>query len=125
VQEINLVLDEDHGNVAALVLHLALPGLDGLEGRAVGRREDDDARLKIPGLPDDIFSNQTSQFGLILEGLAMEDVDIFYGHLAYFTGHLVYFIAIWYNLCPFGTFYGSVRLMKFPLQSFLKNRPLG
>ena len=35
VQEINFVLDEDHGNVAALVLHLPLPGLDSLEGRPV------------------------------------------------------------------------------------------
>jgi hypothetical protein len=29
------------------------------------------------------------------EGLAMEDVGIFYGHL-------VYFMAIWYILWPFG-----------------------
>jgi hypothetical protein len=29
------------------------------------------------GLPDGIFSNQKSQFGLILEGLAIEDVGIF------------------------------------------------
>jgi hypothetical protein len=33
-----------------------------------------------PGLPDDLFSNQKSQFGKIFEGLAMEDVGIFYGH---------------------------------------------
>jgi hypothetical protein len=33
------------------------------------------------GLPDGIFSNQKFQFGKILEGLAMEDVGIFYGHL--------------------------------------------
>jgi hypothetical protein len=26
-----------------------------------------------PGLPDGIFSNQKSRFGLILEGLEMED----------------------------------------------------
>jgi hypothetical protein len=36
------------------------------------------------GLPDGIFSNQKSQFGKLLEGLAMEDVGIF--------------IAIWYIL---------------------------
>jgi hypothetical protein len=36
------------------------------------------------GLPDGLFSNQKSQFGYILEGLAMEDVGIFYVHLAYF-----------------------------------------
>jgi hypothetical protein len=37
------------------------------------------------GLPDGIFSDQKSQFGLILEVLAMEDVGIFYRHLVYFT----------------------------------------
>jgi hypothetical protein len=70
-----------------------------------------------PGLPDGIFSNQKYHFGLILEGLAMEDVGIFYGHLVYITvilyilwpfgicilwpfriccGNLVYFMVIWY-----------------------------
>jgi hypothetical protein len=38
----------------------------------------------IPGLPDGIFSNQKSQFGKILDGLGIEDVGIFYGHLVYF-----------------------------------------
>jgi hypothetical protein len=57
-------------------------------------------------LPDGIFSNQKSKFGLILEDLAMEDVGIFYGQLVYFTailwqfgilhGHLVYFSPTWY-----------------------------
>jgi hypothetical protein len=55
-------------------------------------------------LPDGLFSNQKSQFGLILEGLARENLGIFFGHLVYFTatgnilwsfgiffGHLVYF----------------------------------
>jgi hypothetical protein len=37
------------------------------------------------GLPDGIFSNQKSQFGYILEGLAMEDVGILYGHLVFFV----------------------------------------
>jgi hypothetical protein len=41
-------------------------------------------------MPDGIFSKPKS-FGLISEGLAMEDVGIFYGHLVYLT-------AIWYNL---------------------------
>jgi hypothetical protein len=48
-------------------------------------------------LPDGIFSNQKSQFGKILESLAMEEVDfrsilsilrpngIFYGHLVHFV----------------------------------------
>jgi hypothetical protein len=33
------------------------------------------------------FSNQKSQFGWILEGVAVkvEEVGIFYGHLVYFT----------------------------------------
>jgi hypothetical protein len=32
------------------------------------------------GLPDGIFSYQKCKFGSIFEGLAMEDVGIFYGH---------------------------------------------
>jgi hypothetical protein len=40
---------------------------------------------KASDLPDGISSNQKSQFGKILEGLAMEDICIFYGHLFYFT----------------------------------------
>jgi hypothetical protein len=31
-----------------------------------------------PRLPDGLFSNKKSKFGKILEGLAMEDVGIFY-----------------------------------------------
>jgi hypothetical protein len=48
-------------------------------------------------LPDGLFSNQKNQFGKILEGLAMENVGIFYVHLVHFT-------AIWYILWPFGIF---------------------
>jgi hypothetical protein len=36
-------------------------------------------------LPDGLFSNQKSKSGYILEGLAMEDVGIFYGHFVHFT----------------------------------------
>jgi hypothetical protein len=36
------------------------------------------------GLPDGLFSNQKSQFGKILDGLRLENVDIFNGHLEYF-----------------------------------------
>jgi hypothetical protein len=42
-------------------------------------------------LPDGIFSDQNLQFGLILEGLSMEEVGLFkaiinvYGHSAYFA----------------------------------------
>jgi hypothetical protein len=35
-----------------------------------------------------------------LEGLGLEKVDIFYGHLEYFS-------AIWYKLWPFGIICGS------------------
>jgi hypothetical protein len=72
-------------------------------------------------LPDGIFSNQKFQFGQILEGLAMEDVGMFYGQLVYFVniwnilwtsdrfyGHLVYFMAIWYILWPFGIYFMAI-----------------
>jgi hypothetical protein len=36
-------------------------------------------------LPDGLFSKQKSQFGSILEGPKLENVDIFYGHLEYFA----------------------------------------
>jgi hypothetical protein len=48
------------------------------------------------GLPDGLFSNLKSQ---ILEGLAMENLGIFYDHLIYFT-------AIGNILRPFGIFCG-------------------
>jgi hypothetical protein len=61
------------------------------------------------GLPDGIFSNPKSQFGEILEGLELENVDTFYGHLKYniansyilwhffkFCGNIVYFSHFWY-----------------------------
>jgi hypothetical protein len=42
-----------------------------------------------------VFSNQKQQFGLILEGLGIEMIGMFYCHLEYIT-------AIWYILLPFG-----------------------
>jgi hypothetical protein len=42
-------------------------------------------------LPDGLFSNQKSQFGKILEGLEVEDVGIFYGHLKYFWTFEIFF----------------------------------
>jgi hypothetical protein len=36
-------------------------------------------------LPDGIFSFQNSQFGHILDGRGMENVDKFYGNLENFT----------------------------------------
>jgi hypothetical protein len=60
-------------------------------------------------MPVDLFSNQKSKFGKILEGLAMEDIGIFYGHLVHFSvfcyilltfgivrGKMVYFSPFWY-----------------------------
>jgi hypothetical protein len=55
--------------------------------------------VSLPGLPDGFFSNQKYQFWYILEGLGMDIVGIFYGHLEYFT-------AIGYILWPFGIFSG-------------------
>jgi hypothetical protein len=53
------------------------------------------------GLPDGLFSKQKSKYGKFLEGLALEDVVIF-------CGHLVYFSTIWYNIWIFGTFCGNL-----------------
>jgi hypothetical protein len=43
------------------------------------------------------LQNQKSHFWLFFEGIRMENVDIFYGHLEYFT-------EIWVILWTFGTF---------------------
>jgi hypothetical protein len=32
------------------------------------------------------FQNKKSQFGLIMDGLGMEDVGVYNGHLVYFEG---------------------------------------
>jgi hypothetical protein len=40
---------------------------------------------KYLGLPDGLFSNQKSQFGLIFEGLVIDVVGICYGHRVYFV----------------------------------------
>jgi hypothetical protein len=53
--------------------------------------------LSVPVLPDGTFSNQKYQCGSNLEGLAMQDAGIFYGHFVYFTAKL-------YILWPFGIF---------------------
>jgi hypothetical protein len=52
-------------------------------------------------LPDGLLSNQKSQFGKILECLAMENLGIFCDHLVYFT-------AIGNILWPFGIFCGHL-----------------
>jgi hypothetical protein len=52
-------------------------------------------------LPDGLLSNQKSKFGQILEGLAMEDVAIFYGHL-------VHCVVFCYILWTFGIVHGDL-----------------
>jgi hypothetical protein len=47
------------------------------------------------GLPDGLFSNQNVQIVENLEGLRIENVDTFYGHLHYFA-------ASWNILWPLG-----------------------
>jgi hypothetical protein len=59
------------------------------------------------GLLNGLFSNQKYQFELILEGLRLENVDIFYCHLEYFTfgifyDHSVNFVFIWNIIYGFG-----------------------
>jgi hypothetical protein len=49
-------------------------------------------------LPDVIFSNKKSKFALILEGLATEDVRIFYVHCEYFG----IFSSFWHIFPHFG-----------------------
>jgi hypothetical protein len=39
-----------------------------------------------------------------LEGLASENLGIFYDHLVYFKGQCKYFMVIWYILWQFGIF---------------------
>jgi hypothetical protein len=46
-------------------------------------------------LPDGVFAYQKSHFGSILDGLGLEKIGIFFGHLEYITGIL-------YILWPFG-----------------------
>jgi hypothetical protein len=53
----------------------------------------------LPGLPEGIFAFKKYQFEYILDGLGIENVGIFYGHL-------VYIMATWYILWPLGIYYG-------------------
>jgi hypothetical protein len=51
------------------------------------------------------FSDQKSQFGSTLEGLAnMSCIPILWP-FGLFYCHLIYFTASWYNWCQFGTFF--------------------
>jgi hypothetical protein len=59
---------------------------------SVGRKSYDFHERSRTGLPDGLFSNQKSNFGKILEGHAMEDDGIFYGHSVHFT---VFWDILW------------------------------
>jgi hypothetical protein len=66
----------------------------------------------VSGLPDGLFSNQKTQFGLILEGLRLEKVYIFFMAIwnilwifGIFYNHLVHFVFICYILSGFGIMY--------------------
>jgi hypothetical protein len=48
-------------------------------------------------LPDGLFSNQKSQLGQSLKGLAMERVGIFYCHLVYSVAIWQNFTVLWYS----------------------------
>jgi hypothetical protein len=50
------------------------------------------------GLPDGLKTNQQSQLGKKFQGLRLENVGIFYGHLEYFMNVLGYFMTIRYTL---------------------------
>jgi hypothetical protein len=56
-------------------------------------------------LPHGIFPNQKLKFGFVVEGLAMEDVDIFMAILSIYIQLNGIFMAIWYILCFFGLFF--------------------
>jgi hypothetical protein len=62
-------------------------------------------------LPDGFFLDQKSQFGYILDDLGIENVDIYSGHLEYFTsfGYILRafdnFVVIWYIFPHFGILY--------------------
>jgi hypothetical protein len=85
------------------------------EGRILHHRGKDIlyVHVYLAGLPDGLFSNQKSKFGLILEGLAKEDVGIFYGHL-------VHFRSFCYILWTFGIVRGN--LVYFPFVYFVPRK---
>jgi hypothetical protein len=67
------------------------------------------AQTPGPGLPDGIFSNPTSEFVQVFEGLAMEDVT-FHAQFSWsilqsfciFSDHFVYFMVMWCIFPRFG-----------------------
>jgi hypothetical protein len=56
----------------------------------------------LPGLPDGIFADQKFLFGYLLEGLSIENVGTF-------NGHLVNLKAIEKMSQPFGIFCGDLQ----------------
>jgi hypothetical protein len=80
------------------------------------------------GLTDGIFSNRNYKFGLILEGLAIEDgvgiiwkFGLFYGHFIYFLPFDTFCSNLVYFSC-FGTLYqgksGNPDLVEVPFNIF-------
>jgi hypothetical protein len=68
-----------------------------LEDELVFRKEIlglESTQKNIAGLPVGIFAYQKFHFGCFLEGLGMENVGIFYGHLVYFCSHLLNFVVV-------------------------------
>jgi hypothetical protein len=85
------------------------------------------------GLPDGLFSNQKSQFGEILEGLAIGNLGLFYDRLVYlkaignilwpfgiFCGHFVYFppILVFYTKQNLATLPQSSKCHSFDRMQF-------
>jgi hypothetical protein len=67
-------------------------------------------------LPDGLFLNQKSKIGQILEGLAPEDIGIFYGHLVHFT-------VFCYILWTFGIVRGIFPVLVFCTKKNLATLP--
>jgi hypothetical protein len=69
------------------------------------------------GLPDGpvYFQTKNPSLGKFLEGIGMDKVGIFYGHLEYTS-------AIWYILWPFGNFVNFVA--KFPPFWYIVSRKI-
>jgi hypothetical protein len=54
------------------------------------------------------FQTKKPNLGKFLEGLAIEDVDIFFGHLVNFLAIWYILMAIWFILWSFDIFYGHL-----------------
>jgi hypothetical protein len=74
------------------------------------------------------FQTKKNLFVYIFEGLGIDDVGIFCGHLEYFTTILcICFMALWYSLLSFGNFlprFGMLYQVKSGNPAGLTQRPL-